>query len=101
MANEELERRRVMERHVQSIILTFILGTLGWAAVTLQASHDSTLKQGVLVEILQNDMNKLRRDLDLNIDSRYRATDAQRDFAIINARFDMMEARMDRWEKKK
>lgn len=101
MENEDMENRRVMERRIQSIVLAFILGTLGWAAVTLQASHDSTLKQGVLVEILQNDVNKLRRDLDLSVDSRYRASDAQRDFAIMNARFDMMEARMDRWEKKK
>jgi hypothetical protein len=87
--NEEQDRRSVIERHAQTIIVAILLALLLWAGATLLTIRDDVTTLKVQVATLEGTVRSAG-------DDRFRGSDWRREREIIEQRFNRIELLLER-----
>ena len=85
----DVESRSILERHIQTIIVSATIALLGWQLLTTLEIRD---KLGRFEERLLS----LQAQVNSGVDDRFRGTDWRREKEIIEQRFDRIEKMIDR-----
>lgn len=85
------ERRSILERHVQTIIVSATIALLGWQLLTTLDIREKLTRFEERLLSLQGQVNS-------GIDDRFRGADWRREERALNDRFDRVEKRLDKVE---
>jgi hypothetical protein len=82
-------RGTIMERHAQTIIVAVLLALLLWTGTTLMGVRDDVTTLKVQVSNMEGQLRSAS-------DDRFRASDWRREREIIDARFNRVEAMLEK-----
>lgn len=76
MSDQPVSTRPVWERHIQTVMMTLVIGGLGWVGSTILEVSEQQAVQTVRIEHLVRQVEEFK----ISIKDRYTRTDALRDW---------------------